>query len=292
MTRQPTVPIGPHHAGRATLRFMGTAEARLALVVAVLSFGCLVYVDSVTSVVRIWSTDGFSHGYLIPGIALFLLWRERRWITDAEWRPAWGGVVVLVGAVWAWLLAKQTLIQIAEHFAVLGILHGLVISAMGWEVYRRAFFPLAYLALAVPAGIDSVPWLMSITAELASVGLHALGVPALREGMYFMLPGGYFEVAEACSGFRYVFSGGALVLLTAYLEFRSWPRRLLFVALAIPSFVLLNGVRATLVMAIASATDMEYLATDHIWFGWLLFAMLAVALYGVASRYGDAYTTR
>jgi exosortase/archaeosortase family protein len=74
----------------------------------------------------------------------------------------------------------------------------------------------------------------------------------------------------------------------SYLHFQSAAKRLAFVAFAVAAVVLLNGVRATLVMAIASASEMRYLAgEDHIWFGWALFMAYLAGLYWIAWRFGD-----
>ena len=51
---------------------------------------------------------------------------------------------------------------------------------------------------------------------------------------------------------------------------------------------LTNGLRAFIVMAVASATDMRVLAgKDHVIFGWALFLLVMIALYFVAERFSD-----
>jgi exosortase A len=245
------------------------------------------YPDSVASMVGIWSTDGFRHSFLIPVIAGYLLWHDRERLVDAPLAPSWAGVVALLATVWLWLVARQALIQVVEHLALLGMLHAAVLAVAGWDAYRKAAFALTYLVLAVPLGVESVPWLMELTAAIAGKGLVLIGMPNLREGMYFTLPGGSFEVAEACSGFRYVYSGLALSSLIAYVTFSSWTRRIAFVLLAVTMFMLINGIRAMLVMAIASASEMRYLAEDHVWFGWLLFFVALIGLHFAAVRFSD-----
>src|SRR5690606_24200406 len=43
------------------------------------------------------------------------------------------------------------------------------------------------------------------------------------------------------------------------------------------------------VMYVASATDMRYLAgRDHVWFGWVLFGIVATILFLVGARWADA----
>jgi EpsI family protein len=49
----------------------------------------------------------------------------------------------------------------------------------------------------------------------------------------------------------------------------------------------LNGLRAMLVMMIASGSEMKYLGHDHLWFGWLMFTLALVGLYAISERYAD-----
>jgi exosortase A len=268
----------------------GIAENVYVRLCAVVALGIITVVgfhDSVATMVGIWWQDGFGHGFLIPAIALFLLWHRRWRISSQPMAPSWLGVCLLVSIVLLWMLARVTLIQTVEHLAVIAAYHALVIATMGWLAYRQASFPLAFLFLAVPMGITTIPWLMQLTATLTLAGLQTLGIPVYRDGMTFVLPGCTFEIVEACGGFRYLFSGSALAIVMAYLEFRSWSRRVLFFCFAFCCFILLNTVRAVSVMAIVSGSNQQYLADGHDGFGWLLFAALVLLLRMVANRFAD-----
>ncbi|MEQ8783515.1 MAG: exosortase [Roseibium album] len=260
---------------------------RVILIGGALLATCLIFLDSVASLVAIWNSDGFRHGYLIPVITAFIFWRERHSVNEAQASPSWIGLGILIVSLWSWLVARLALLQVLEHLAILAVFHSLVVAVWGPRVYARAAFPLWYLCLAIPAGIEWIPWLMEFTAWSSTQLLQISGIPVLREGMYLSLPGGSFEVAESCSGFRYIFSGLALTALIAYLDVRSPVKRAAFLVVSVLCFVLLNSVRAALVMAIASATDMRYLADDHIAFGWALFTVLLIALYAAAQRCSD-----
>ncbi len=115
-----------------------------------------------------------------------------------------------------------------------------------------------------------------------------VGIPVFRQGMLVTLPGGVFEVADVCSGFNYLNAGLALGVLVGHEIFVSSIRRAVYFAVVAASFIAINGLRAFIVMAVASATDMHLLGgKDHILFGWLLFVVAMIALYFVAERYSD-----
>jgi len=159
-------------------------------------------------------------------------------------------------------------------------------SLVGNRIFRSIAFPFAFLILAVPFGDGTVPWLMEITADISMGLLQLFGVPVYREGAFMTLPGGSFEVAESCSGFRYLNAGIAISLLAAYLSLSSWLIGAIYVTTFALVCVLLNGVRAFLVMWIASATEMQYMTGyDHVVFGWILFALGMFIMIWAAERF-------
>ncbi len=86
-------------------------------------------------------------------------------------------------------------------------------------------FPLAYMFFAVPMGEGLVPKLMSFTADFTLWALRLTGLPVFRDGMFFSIPAGDFEVATACSGIRYLMASFALGTLYAFLSFRSFKKQ-------------------------------------------------------------------
>jgi exosortase A len=275
-----TIAVQPKPTSRAALRMCGLAGI-LVLVV-------LAYWPSFVSMAQMWTLSSYRHGTIIPFISLLLLWQQRTALVDAPWKPSLLGAAILAATVWVWLVARATFVQAAEHVAVVAMLNAAVWAIAGSRVYASAAFPLGYLAAALPIGTSIVPALMEVTADVSVAALQFTGVPVLRQGMLMTLPGGVFEVADVCSGFRYLNTGIALGVLVAYVTFLSLARRAMFVAVVAVAFVITNGIRAYIVMAVASATNMRWLAgDDHIVFGWILFLIVMVGLYFLAERYSD-----
>jgi exosortase len=201
------------------------------------------------------------------------------------WAPGLVGIAALVGG---WMVARSLGIAGAEHLAVVLLIPVSIATLLGTAVVRAALFPLLFLVAAVPVGDSVVPYLVESTATLSSTLLRAVGVPVFRDGAFLTLPGGNFEVAETCAGLRYLISGMMVALLFAYLTYQSNLKRAIFVAAVGITVVLANGVRAFIVMYVASATDMRYLAgRDHVVFGWLLFGAVLIAALWIGSGYAD-----
>lgn len=261
---------------------------RLLLVVALVASVVVLYREPLAHMASLWSLSSYKHGYVIGPVCLYLLWLERGALARAPVTGSLFGVGACAAFVALYLVAAGTSVQVLQHAALVLMVPALVLAVLGWGAFRTVAFPLFFLLAAVPVGEELIPLLLEITADISAVLLRITGIPFLREGMFFTLPGGNFEIAEVCSGVRYLLAGGFSAVLFAYVNFDRWPKRLLFVALAAVGFVLANALRAYLVMSIASWTDGRLLGgRDHIYFGMVLFAAVLVALLWGGLRFAD-----
>jgi len=247
-----------------------------------------IYWDTVYMMASHWSSEAYRHCYLIPFISVLLLWRDRAKYGSVPVSGSWVGAVFLLILVALWIVAEATSVQLVAHLSVVLMIGAFVLTVLGWRAYSQMWFPLAFLLFAVPVGDTVIPFLMNSTTSIALAALKALGVPALREGMLVTLPGGTFEVVEACSGLNYLNAGLALGVLVAYLMFEAAWKRVAYVVAVIVVFVLVNGVRAFTIMFVGSASKMQVLVgREHIFFGWILFLAAMALMYWIAEKYSD-----
>src|SRR5204863_6969803 len=86
-----------------------------------------------------WSSDPqYSHGYLVPLFALYLLWQRRGQITSADLRPGWFGPLLVVGGAALHLLGAYLYFDWVSGASVLPVLAGLAVSfggrkALAWS---------------------------------------------------------------------------------------------------------------------------------------------------------------
>ena len=74
----------------------GLAPRSIAAIVAVVALVVLVYHQTLVTMWRTWQTNpNYSHGYLIPPVVAFLLWRERRRFLEARERVSKFGLVLI-----------------------------------------------------------------------------------------------------------------------------------------------------------------------------------------------------
>ncbi len=235
-----------------------------------------------------WNSSTFNHCLLIPPIIAWLVWQrvpELRQLEPRAWVP--GLLIVAAGAL-SWLIGEAGGIGLARHLGLLLMLQGAVIACLGKAVSRGLAFPIFYALFLVPAGEEIVPTMQTVTAEMCMALLALVGIPAHIEGIFISIPTGLFEVAEACSGVKFLVAMVALGALVANLCFRSWPRRIAFMAAAVAIPVLANGVRAWGTIYISHLTSNDFAAGfDHVFYGWFFFALVIALLLGAGWRFFD-----
>jgi exosortase A len=235
-----------------------------------------------------WTSSTFNHCLLIPSIIGWLVWQ--RWpvlreVTPRGWMP---GLILLLAGATAWLLGQAAGVAIARHLGLILMLQGSVLSILGPEIARGLMFPLAYMLFLVPAGEELVPPLQTLTAKMCMALLDLVGIPAHIEGVFITIPNGWFEVAEACSGVKFLVAMAAYGVLAAHLCFRSWPRRIAFVMASLVLPVLANGVRAWGTIYVAHRTDAHFaVGFDHVLYGWIFFGIVIALLMGGSWRWFD-----
>jgi exosortase A len=248
------------------------------------------YSGTAVGMVEIWWRSGtFTHGFLILPIVAYLIWRVRARVAQIGPAPQPAALMLIAVVAGVWLAARLLEINAAQQFALVAMIPALVWAVLGAPVARELAFPLAYLFFAVPFGEFLVPTLQDITAAFTVWALNVTRIPVLWEGRFFYIPSGSFEVAEACSGVRYLIASIALGTLYAYLSFHALWRRLAFIALAVLVPIVANGIRAYMIVMLAHLSDYRLaVGVDHFLYGWVFFGIVIFALFWVGHYFRDA----
>lgn len=265
-------------------------RAPLAALVAVwLAIG-LLHLRTVQDMVAIWSgSNTYTHGFVVPPIALWLVWRMRHALAPRVPRPSPTALVLLLGAAALWLVGDLGTVNAVTQLALVAMLVLAVPAVLGWPIAWAMAFPLGFLFFAVPFGDFLLPTLMDWTADFTVLALRALGVPVYREGLQFVIPSGSWSVVEACSGIRFLISSITIGCLFAYLSYRGPGKRIAFVAVAIAVSIVANWLRAFMIVMVGHLSSNE-LATgvDHLVYGWVFFGIVNLAILFIGVRWADA----
>lgn len=263
-----------------------TALPVFALLVAAI---LLLYRETGLAMVQVWmSSDTFAHATLVPFISLWLVWRQRHRLAALTPRAQPWVLLPLLAVAVLWLLADLVVVNAAGQFALVALIVLAVPAVLGAEVALAILFPLLFLFFAVPFGEFMLPTLMQWTADFAVAALRLSGVPVFRDGLQFVIPTGSWSVVEECSGVRYLIASFMVGALFAYLNYRSWVRRAVFmlVALAVP--LVANWLRAYLIVMLGHLSGNKLAAgVDHIIYGWVFFGIVIMIMFMIGSRWAE-----
>ena len=262
------------------------AGAQLALVWAVLVVAFLP--DWLAMFSQWWNISTYNHVLLVPPILAWLVWLRAPQLAELQPKPCRWGLAAFAVAVFVWMLGAFAGFNLLRQVGAVAMLPASALLLLGPRCFLALLFPLGYMAFLVPFGDELVPPLQTITAKLTVALVHLTQVSAAIDGVFIDTPAGLFEVAEACSGVKFLIAMIALGALVGNVCFVSWRRRAAFFALCLVVPILANGVRAWGTIYVAQYVGAEKAAgVDHIIYGWIFFAVVIAAVLGVSWRYFD-----
>ncbi len=223
-----------------------------------------------------WDEPDYSHGFLIPLVAAYLVWGRRQRLQGLAVAPANGGLVVLVFGVALFVVANVAAELFVMRVTLLVVLAGLVLYLLGRAHLRLLAFPILYLLFMIPPPAivyNAITFpLQQFAAGAATASLRALDVPVLREGNVLTLANATLEVAEACSGVRSLLALVALSATYAYFTQTSAWRRAVLLVSSVPIAIAANAARVagTGLLAAAFGEDVAQ-GFFHSFSGWVVF---------------------
>jgi exosortase A len=248
-----------------------------------------VFHETTWSMISIWiRSETFAHGFLVLPISIWLAWNERDKLASICSRPVPWVALLIIPPGFVWLVAWLVDVLVLQQLALVAMCLIGAWAIMGHSLARALAFPLLFLFFAVPMGEALIPPMMEFTATSTVWMIQQTGIPVYREGLYFMVPSGNWSVVEACSGVRYIIASVTLGVLYAYLTYRSFWRRFLFVLAAAIVPVLANSVRAYLIVMIGHLSDMKLaVGVDHLIYGWIFFGIVIFLLFWIGSFFRE-----
>jgi exosortase A len=235
-----------------------------------------------------WNSSTYTHILVVPAIVAWLVWTRAPRLARLSPTPWWPGLIVFAAAALFWLLGQFAGFSLASQAGAVAMLVAAALTLLGPKVCTGLAFPLAYMVFLVPFGDELVPALQMITAKLTITLVGISGIPAVIDGVFIETPAGLFEVAEACSGVKFLIAMIAFGMLVCNVCFRSWPRRTAFMTLAVTLPILANGVRAWGTIFVAQYIGAEKATGfDHLVYGWIFFALVLGLTLALTWRFFD-----
>jgi len=232
-----------------------------------------------------WHSADYSHGFFIPPIAAFFLWRKRQLLRSLPVRPANFGLLVGLGSQVIFLVGYLGAEPFLQRVSLLILVAGAVLYLRGWRMLWEISFVLLLLLLAIPLPaiiFNSVAMPLQLMASsLAERLLDLFRIPVFRDGNLLEIKGQTLNVTEACSGIRSLatlVTGGVIV---GYFLPARWWLRPVFVLSSIPIAIGVNALRVAGTGVLAEAWGEKW-ATGflHLFSGWVVFVFASCLLLG------------
>src|SRR5215467_10863397 len=224
--------------------------------------------------------DNFS--VLVPLVAAFLVWQQKDRLERVPFTGSWWGLAVIVLGGGLLALGQLGAILTLVQYAYVVTFYGIVLSLLGWQAVRIILVPLLVLLFTIPlpqfvmANLSTSLQLLS--SKYGVMLMRPLGISVLLEGNVIDLGNYKLEVAEACSGLRYLFPLMTIGFLIAYFyKGATWKRIVLFFS-SIPITVVMNSLRIAIIGVTVDRWGTEMAEGFlHEFQGWMIF-MLSTAL--------------
>jgi exosortase len=251
--------------------------APLALIV----FIVLVYLPTFFWLVRSWLADPhYSHGFLVPLVSAFLVWRKRNELKPGGRTNLGAGVLALGIALY--LTGFFCGMRYLSALSFIVVLLGLVLHFYSMRAMWSMAFPIGFLVFMIP-----MPFIGEIAFDLQNICVHSsgwllrmLGLPITISGCVIILDDMTFTVGLPCSGMNTLIALLAFTAVYAYLLVGPSFKRVVLFLCSIPIAILANIVRIASIILVARFYSQDFaLGFYHDVSNLLVFLMAFVLLF-------------
>lgn len=233
-----------------------------------------------------WARPEFSHGPVIPVLSFYMFLRELKAVPPVPEPVAgrWPGVGLIGLALGVAVAGNLAGIDHLVFYALIVWVAGLVLTGFGWARGKTFWPSVLHLVFMLPLP-QFLYWKLSTALQLVSsaVGVElvrAAGVPVFLDGNVIDLGVYKLQVAEACSGLRYLFPIMSFTYVFAVLYRGPVWHKLVLLLSAVPLAIGMNAVR---IGVIGILVDRHGIAQAegflHVFEGWVVFlACIAILI--------------
>ncbi|WP_428409952.1 VPLPA-CTERM-specific exosortase XrtD [Hyphococcus sp.] len=229
-----------------------------------------------------------SHGYFLPVIAGWIIWARRDALKGSLGKPVALGLAGVAVSAIVLILSELTVtsLMIFQHLAMILLFSSLALALGGWKIFWLTLLPIGFLLFMVPPPY----WFITIlsqnfqlwSSQLGVFMIELLDIPVYLSGNIIDLGDYKLQVAEACSGLRYLFPFLSLGFLAAYFfQAPLWQRAVVFLS-TIPITIVMNSFRIAVTGLLVQQFGPEQAeGFIHMFEGWVVFLLCLALLFGI-----------
>lgn len=241
------------------------------------------------SLFRAWGTAEYSHGPIIPLISLYLFLRELRKSPPPSHSATdrWPGVIIIIGALLLAWFGNLARVPDIVTYAFIFYTAGVVLTLFGWARGKTHQLPVFHLVFMLPLP-QFLYWkltifLQGVSSVLGVWFISLADVPVFLDGNIIDLGVYKLQVAEACSGLRYLFPILSFSYLIAILYRGPYWHKAVLLLSAVPLAVFMNSFRIGMIGVLVDRYGIEQAdGFLHFFEGWVIFMACVALLFGLA----------
>ncbi len=230
----------------------------------------------------------YSHGYLVPFITVFLIWRRRRCFQETTFSSSKLGIVLFSVGAFMQIASAFMRIHFTSGFSFILVLLGIIFFLFGKDVGKKLLFPILFLTAMIPMPLSAIAAL-SLKLKLFAAGcamsiINLAGIPAVQEGSKIFFSNSSLVVGDVCSGLKSLIALISFGALFAYMSsLLNYTKPILFIA-SIPAALIANIIRILIICMVANKWGSE-IATGlvHDITGILIFVIAFILLFALGS---------
>ncbi len=253
--------VSPQGTDKGGFDFRAIVRSRAFIPGVLVAIGfAVVFMSLWPQLLPLWlGEDGYySHGFLIPLISGYVVYRWWPRLKEIPIRPFWPAVVPLLALLW---LARIT--HVVQMYSLMSVtfMFTLIVGAwllLGGRWALNLVLPSLYLGFALPLWSTFIQTytnpLQVVSTKASFKMLQVFGLdPYLGDATTVYLPNFTLDVGVPCSGLKLVLALAAFTLFFMMIARLSTWGNIAMVALLIPLTVFVNGLRIALIGVVGNA---------------------------------------
>lgn len=193
-----------------------------------------------------------SHGLLIVPVSLYIVFRNRFRIKQAQISPGYAGWLLVAISTAIYILSSYARISSIRNLSLVLTVWAIVWSVFGKSIFKLVLFPMALLLFMIPIPAQlyataTIP-LQLMVSKTSALLSGLLDIPVWREGNVLHIPGLTLAVVRACSGLRSLMSLVTVCAIFGYFTLYSNWLRSLFIISSVPIAIAVNIIRVVVII--------------------------------------------
>ncbi|MGF1445292.1 MAG: VPLPA-CTERM-specific exosortase XrtD [Pikeienuella sp.] len=268
---------------------MALGGGQLLMILHVLA-GMFFFAHGLQSLIDAWQVPEYSHGPIIPMLSAYMFLREMKSVRPVAGpiTDRWPGVVIVLAALGIGLLGLLVRIPDIVTYGMIVWIFGTILTLFGarrgWYFWPSVLHLVFMLPLPQFIYWPVSIWLQLVSSKIGVEFIQLMGVPVFLSGNVIDLGIYQLQVAEACSGLRYLFPVMSFSYVFGVLYTGPWWHKVVLLLSAAPITVLMNSFRIGVIGVMVDNFGISYAEGFlHLFEGWVIFISCVLILFGMAA---------